>query len=84
MTAAKEGSIRLVRPWSANWHAEDRGPSGRGECGWAHEDVDRPAALWTVVVDRPDGKNQDVHAMCDACLARATELYGEPRTWRRA
>jgi hypothetical protein len=35
------------------------------------------------VVDRPNGRDQDPHAMCDAWLQRVFELYGEPRTWRR-
>lgn len=83
MAAPKAGQIVLVRPWSETWHVDDKGPSGRGLCGWAHDESDRPRAPWTVVIDRPNGKDQSVHAMCDDCLARAIELYDEPQTWHK-
>jgi hypothetical protein len=78
MSVSKEGRIVLVRPWSTSWHSDDKGPSGRGICGWAHTEEFPPRARWTVVVERPNGVDQSAHAMCDDCLTRAIELYGTP------
>ena len=83
MARPKDGRIVLVRPWSETWHGEDKGPSGRGMCGWAHTDDDRPRAPWTVVIERPNGTDQSAHAMCDDCLDRAITLYGAPAMWRK-
>ncbi len=83
MTNQSGAKIQLVCPWTATWHSGDNGPSGRGMCGWNHTDDDRPQARWTMVVEHPNG-TRPASAMCDECLAHCiTNLYGEPKKWRR-